>query len=91
MMYAFARDGGLPGSKFFAYVNTTWRSPIRTGEHHYCFCGGYLLLTVPEVWLACTLSFILGLPVSSNLRSHRLSDNKCSAEFGQCGRFFCCN
>ncbi|GAW00671.1 APC amino acid permease [Lentinula edodes] len=29
---------------FFAYVNTTWRSPIRT------------------VWLACTLSFILGLP-----------------------------
>ncbi|KAJ3892548.1 APC amino acid permease [Lentinula edodes] len=44
MMYAFARDGGLPGSKFFAYVNTSWRSPIRT------------------VWLACTLSFILGLP-----------------------------
>ncbi|KAJ3735525.1 APC amino acid permease [Lentinula guzmanii] len=44
MMYAFARDGGLPGSKFFAYVNTKWKSPIRT------------------VWLACTLSFILGLP-----------------------------
>ncbi|KAJ3818710.1 amino acid/polyamine transporter I [Lentinula raphanica] len=44
MMYAFARDGGLPGSKFFAYVNTRWKSPIRT------------------VWLACTLSFILGLP-----------------------------
>ncbi|KAF8914523.1 APC amino acid permease [Mucidula mucida] len=44
MMYAFARDGGIPGSKFFAYVNAKWRSPIRT------------------VWLACTLSFILGLP-----------------------------
>ncbi|KAF9043773.1 APC amino acid permease [Hymenopellis radicata] len=44
MMYAFARDGGIPGSKFFAYVNTKWKSPIRT------------------VWLACTLSFILGLP-----------------------------
>ncbi|KAJ4490589.1 APC amino acid permease [Lentinula aciculospora] len=44
MMYAFARDGGLPGSRFFAYVNTRWKSPIRT------------------VWLACTLSFILGLP-----------------------------
>ncbi|KAF9074214.1 APC amino acid permease [Rhodocollybia butyracea] len=44
MMYAFARDGALPGSKFFAYVSTQWRSPIRT------------------VWLACTLSFILGLP-----------------------------
>ncbi|ESK88626.1 amino acid permease, partial [Moniliophthora roreri MCA 2997] len=44
MMYAFARDGGIPGSQFFAYVNTKWKSPIRT------------------VWLACTLSFILGLP-----------------------------
>ncbi|KAF9267048.1 APC amino acid permease [Marasmius fiardii PR-910] len=44
MMYAFARDGGLPGSKFFAHVDDRWRSPIRT------------------VWLACTLSFILGLP-----------------------------
>lgn len=44
MMYAFARDGGIPGSKFFAVVSTKWKSPIRT------------------VWLACTLSFILGLP-----------------------------
>ncbi|KIK64096.1 hypothetical protein GYMLUDRAFT_162060 [Collybiopsis luxurians FD-317 M1] len=44
MMFAFARDGGLPGSKFFAHVNSKWQSPIRT------------------VWLACTLSFILGLP-----------------------------
>ncbi|KAF9523310.1 APC amino acid permease [Crepidotus variabilis] len=44
MMYAFARDGGIPGHKFLAKVSTKWRSPIRT------------------VWLACTLSFILGLP-----------------------------
>ncbi|KAF5391193.1 hypothetical protein D9757_003140 [Collybiopsis confluens] len=44
MMFSFARDNGIPGSKFFAYVNTSWKSPIRT------------------VWLACTLSFILGLP-----------------------------
>lgn len=44
MMYAFARDRGIPGSKFFAQVNSKWKSPVRT------------------VWLACTLSFILGLP-----------------------------
>ncbi|PFH46622.1 hypothetical protein AMATHDRAFT_154317 [Amanita thiersii Skay4041] len=44
MMYAFARDGGIPGHQFFSKVNKKWRSPIRT------------------VWLACTLSFILGLP-----------------------------
>ncbi|KAF8057526.1 APC amino acid permease [Lyophyllum atratum] len=44
MMYAFARDGGIPGHKFFNKVNPKWKSPIRT------------------VWLACTLSFILGLP-----------------------------
>jgi len=44
MMYAFARDGGIPGHKFFHKVDSKWKSPIRT------------------VWLACTLSFILGLP-----------------------------
>ncbi|KAL1726789.1 amino acid/polyamine transporter I [Schizophyllum commune] len=44
MMYAFSRDGGIPGGKWFAHVDKKWRSPIRT------------------VWLACTLSFILGLP-----------------------------
>ncbi|KJA24697.1 hypothetical protein HYPSUDRAFT_214332 [Hypholoma sublateritium FD-334 SS-4] len=44
MMYAFARDGGIPGHKFLAKVSPQWKSPIRT------------------VWLACTLSFILGLP-----------------------------
>ncbi|KAH6903874.1 APC amino acid permease [Coprinopsis sp. MPI-PUGE-AT-0042] len=44
MMYAFARDGGIPGHKFFNYVSPQWKSPTRT------------------VWLACALSFILGLP-----------------------------
>ncbi|KLO10358.1 APC amino acid permease [Schizopora paradoxa] len=44
MMYAFARDGGLPGHKFFRVVSAKRKSPTRT------------------VWLACTLSFILGLP-----------------------------
>lgn len=44
MMYAFSRDGAIPGSSFFHKVDRRWRSPIRT------------------VWLACTLSFILGLP-----------------------------
>jgi len=44
MMYAFARDGGFPGHKFFHYVHPKTQVPVRT------------------VWLACTLSFILGLP-----------------------------
>ncbi|KAG6906750.1 hypothetical protein DXG01_012280 [Tephrocybe rancida] len=44
MMYAFARDGGIPGHKYFNFVSAKWKSPIRT------------------VWLACMLSFILGLP-----------------------------
>ncbi|EPS95406.1 hypothetical protein FOMPIDRAFT_1168680 [Fomitopsis schrenkii] len=44
MMYAFARDGGIPGHTFFHKVDVKRKSPIRT------------------VWLACTLSFILGLP-----------------------------
>ncbi|KAH8111566.1 APC amino acid permease [Phellopilus nigrolimitatus] len=44
MMYAFSRDGALPGHKFFHKVSARRKSPVRT------------------VWLACTLSFILGLP-----------------------------
>ncbi|KAI0732146.1 amino acid/polyamine transporter I [Fomitopsis betulina] len=44
MMYAFARDGGIPGHRFFDKVDSMYHSPIRT------------------VWLACALSFILGLP-----------------------------
>jgi len=44
MMYAFSRDGGIPGHTFFHKVDHKRKSPVRT------------------VWLACTLSFILGLP-----------------------------
>jgi hypothetical protein len=32
MMYAFARDGGIPGHQFFNKVDCRWKSPIRTGE-----------------------------------------------------------
>lgn len=32
MMYAFARDGGIPGHKFFGKVSAEWRSPIRAGN-----------------------------------------------------------
>ena len=31
MMYAFSRDGAIPGSSFFHKVDRRWRSPIRTG------------------------------------------------------------
>ena len=32
MMYAFARDGAIPGHKFFHKVDEKTRSPIRTGR-----------------------------------------------------------
>jgi amino acid transporter len=32
MMYAFSRDGAIPGSSFFHKVDRRWRSPIRTGR-----------------------------------------------------------
>ena len=31
MMYAFARDGGIPGHRFFHKVDAKRKSPIRTG------------------------------------------------------------
>ncbi|KAG1765043.1 amino acid/polyamine transporter I [Suillus placidus] len=44
MMFAFARDGGIPGHTFFRKVDSKRGTPVRT------------------VWLACALSFLLGLP-----------------------------
>lgn len=32
MMYAFSRDGALPGHKFFHKVDQKRKSPIRTGK-----------------------------------------------------------
>ena len=32
MMYAFSRDGAIPGSKFLNKVDRRWRSPIRAGS-----------------------------------------------------------
>lgn len=32
MMYAFSRDGAIPGSKFWHKVDTRFQSPIRTGK-----------------------------------------------------------
>jgi amino acid transporter len=60
MMYAFARDGGIPGHKFFHYVDKKTKSPVRTGKVQFVY--EFYLTYRCLVWLACTLSFILGLP-----------------------------
>ena len=31
MMYAFARDGAIPGARFFHKVDKKTQSPVRTG------------------------------------------------------------
>ncbi|KIY62542.1 hypothetical protein CYLTODRAFT_361277, partial [Cylindrobasidium torrendii FP15055 ss-10] len=31
MIYAFTRNGGIPGSPCLTHVNQKWKSPIRTG------------------------------------------------------------
>jgi hypothetical protein len=65
-MYAFSRDGAIPGSKFLHNVEHRWRSHIRTGSSF------HRDLTLPNrkrrgllfafvlVRFACTLSSILG-------------------------------
>ena len=68
MMYAFSRDGAIPGSKFLHKVDKRWRSPIRTGSLRPFLFASYdgpnRETDDPRlsVWLACALSFILGLP-----------------------------
>ena len=41
MMYAFCRDGAIPGSKFLHKVDHRWRSPIRAGSSFRDFLPGY--------------------------------------------------
>jgi hypothetical protein len=68
MMYAFSRDGAIPGSKFLHKVDQWWRFPIRTGStFSFWLLYGDLSQETDDpcslsVWLACALSFILGLP-----------------------------
>lgn len=62
-MYAFARDGGFPGHKFFHKVDAKRKSPVRTGSSiRACQAPSFLSADFAPVWLACTLSFCLGLP-----------------------------
>jgi hypothetical protein len=63
MMYAFARDGGIPGHKFFNKVDPKRKVPVRTGM--YSSHNAATEITSQRnfaVWLACFLSFCLGLP-----------------------------
>lgn len=64
MMFAFARDGGIPGHKFFQKVDAKRQSPVRTSRSQSCCALIRCAHETPclSVWLACTLSFILGLP-----------------------------
>ena len=60
LVWAFARDGGLPYSSFFAHVNQTYGFPVRTTVLMLVFCAVYGLL-----YLISTVAFnsILGSAV----------------------------
>ncbi|EJD39552.1 APC amino acid permease [Auricularia subglabra TFB-10046 SS5] len=66
MMYAFSRDGALPGSKFFHRVDEKYRSPIRTV---WLACTLSFLLALPSLgnssaFAAATSIATIGLYVS---------------------------
>lgn len=84
MMYAFARDGGIPGHTFFNKVDSKWRSPIRTGKFSaLCPCLVYnsyicnllmncLCYLIQYGWLARSASCLDFLVWEVQLRSLRL-------------------
>ena len=51
MMYAFSRDGAIPGSKYLHKVDQRWRSPIRTGSS---------ILSLPKLVSVEKFLFVLG-------------------------------
>ncbi|TFK17298.1 hypothetical protein FA15DRAFT_650438 [Coprinopsis marcescibilis] len=60
MIYAFARDGGIPGHKFFNYVSPKWRSPIRTV---WLSCTLSFILGLPS--LASTVAFAAATSIAT--------------------------
>jgi hypothetical protein len=56
MMYAFSRDGAIPGSKFLHKVDYRWRSPIRAGLSFHDF--------TPELGIAEALRILVCLHAS---------------------------
>ncbi|KAH9975093.1 APC amino acid permease [Lactifluus volemus] len=66
MMYAFSRDGAIPGSKFLNKVDGRWRSPIRTV---WLSCTLSLILALPSLgssvaFAAATSIATIGLYIS---------------------------
>ena|ERR1700691_3538704 len=75
MMYAFARDGGIPGHKFFHKVDAKRKSPIRTSQSQpyrasLCFTHKHLIVS-----MACMYSELyIGV-----------------TQLGKCCRLLCCH
>ncbi|KAF8516892.1 APC amino acid permease [Gautieria morchelliformis] len=66
MMYAFSRDGGLPGSRFFHKVNAQTQTPIRTVwlAVTLCFILGLPSLGSSVAFSAATSIATIGLYIS---------------------------
>ena len=66
MIYAFSRDGALPGSKFWHHVNPKTRTPTNA---IWLAAGGALILGLPYLWnstayVAVTSIAVIGLYVA---------------------------
>jgi len=75
MLFAFARDGGLPGGKFLAHVSPRFRTPDRavwvsalTALGIALWSGAYSVMTSIAV-LALYVSY--GLPILAAVRARR--------------------
>ena len=67
LTFAFARDGGMPFSHFFAYVNPTYHIPIRS----ICLVSFVMvLLSLINIGSAVALNAILSLSTLGKFRRH---------------------
>ena len=73
MWYAFARDGGMPGSRLLRRIHPRWRTPVPailvSGALAVAIC--VYAAAVPVVTSISTIALYLayGLPISLNLRN----------------------
>ena len=79
MIYAFSRDGALPGSAFWHRVNPKTRTPTNA---IWLAAGGALILGLPYLWNSTAYVAVTSIAVDRALRRVRACPRSCGCGSG---------
>jgi len=82
MIYAFSRDGGLPGSKYLKHVNSTHRSPVAAIWLTVVLSIGATLYSPAFAALAAGCAMFLYISYAMPIAAGLFAEGKSWTEFG---------